>query len=29
MEGVEVIDRTGASDGEVAGRILALLDESR
>jgi len=29
MEDVEVIDRTGVSDGEVAGRILALLDESR
>lgn len=29
MEGVEVIDRTGVSDGEVAGRILALLDEAR
>ena len=29
MEGVEVIDRSGVSDGEVAGRILALLDEAR
>ena len=28
MEGVEVIDRTGRSDGEVAARVLALLDEA-
>jgi tRNA dimethylallyltransferase len=29
MEDVETIDRTGVSDTEVAGRILALLDEAR
>jgi tRNA dimethylallyltransferase len=29
MEDVEVIDRTGFSDGEVAGRIVAVLDQAR